>query len=318
MKKRLIPAVLCLLLLCACARQETPFLPPPADPVELVDLQEEAVALSEAPPAVVLGLRPQTGALVKKHDRAEIDYSHSDEGYVMVKVTRDSGKRWKAQVKGPTTTYTYNLTPESWTAFPLSDGSGTYQISVFENVTGSKYAHVLSHKWTVKLKDEFLPFLYSNQYVNFEAAPKTVEQAAQLAEDCETALEKVAAIYDFTVETLSYDKELAKTVQSGYLPQLDKVLEKKTGICFDYAALMAGMLRSQDVPCKLVVGYAGTAYHAWISVWTEEQGWIDNVIWFDGSAWQRMDPTFASSGGKSAAILRYIGDGSNYTAKYFY
>ena len=98
----------------------------------------------------------------------------------------------------------------------------------------------------------------------------------------------------------------------------DQVLEKKSGICFDYAALMTGMLRSQGVPCKLVVGYAGTVYHAWISVWTAEHGWVDNVVYFNGSSWQRMDPTFASSGGKDPAILRYIGDGSNYTARYFY
>ena len=59
-------------------------------------------------------------------------------------------------------------------------------------------------------------------------------------------------------------------------------------------------------------------YHAWISVWTAEHGWIDNVIYFNGTAWQRMDPTFAASGGKDPVILKYIGDGSNYTARYFY
>ncbi|MBQ2868224.1 MAG: transglutaminase domain-containing protein, partial [Firmicutes bacterium] len=96
------------------------------------------------------------------------------------------------------------------------------------------------------------------------------------------------------------------------------VLEEKKGICFDYAAMMTAMLRSQDVPCKLVVGYAGTAYHAWINVWTEESGWIDAVVFFDGKTWQRMDPTFASSAKQSEAIMKYIGDGSNYTAKYFY
>jgi len=31
-----------------------------------------------------------------------------------------------------------------------------------------------------------------------------------------------------------------------------------------------------------------------------------------------MDPTFASSGGGSSDIIDYIGDGSNYTPKYFY
>ena len=122
----------------------------------------------------------------------------------------------------------------------------------------------------------------------------------------------IVGIYD------DYDKEKAATVKSGYLPVLDEVLKEKKGICFDYASLMTGMLRSQGVPCKLVVGYAGTAYHAWISVWTEESGWVDGVIFFDGKAWQRMDPTFASSGKQSKAIMEYIGDGSHYTAKYLY
>ena len=126
------------------------------------------------------------------------------------------------------------------------------------------------------------------------------------------------AVYEYVVKNITYGKQLASSVQSGYLPVLYTVLAKKTGICFDYAALMAGMLRSQGIPCKLVVGYAGTAYHAWISVWTAENGWVEGVIYFDGATWQRMDPTFASSGKQSDAIMKYIGDGKNYTAKYLY
>ena len=67
-----------------------------------------------------------------------------------------------------------------------------------------------------------------------------------------------------------------------------------------------------------MVGYAGTAYHAWISVWSEETGWVDGTIYFDGISWQRMDPTFASSGKQSVAIKKYIGDNANYTVKYTY
>jgi len=66
------------------------------------------------------------------------------------------------------------------------------------------------------------------------------------------------------------------------------------------------------------VGYAGKAYHAWISVWTEDSGWVDGAIFFDGESWQRMDPTFASSGKRSDSIMKYIGDGKNYTEKYLY
>lgn len=259
-----------------------------------------------------------SGILVKSTEKAIIDYSNTKDGYVMVRFTAPTDKKLKAQVQGPTTTYTYNLTPEKWAAFPLSDENGTYKITVFQNTTGNKYATVVSLTADVQMTDEFAPFLRSNQHVDFDAAPKTVAKAAALTEGCFAPLEKVEKVYDFVVASLTYDTQLAANVTSGYLPELDKVLENGKGICFDYAALMTGMLRSQGVPTKLVVGYAGTVYHAWISVWSEADGWIDGVIWFNGESWQRMDPTFASSGGGSSDIMDYIGNGSNYVPKYFY
>ena len=280
-------------------------------------MEQEAGAMETAPPAVpTLPSVTHPGILVKSGGGAVIDYSHAAQGYVMVAYEKDTQQRLKVQVKGPRTTYTYTLPAQEWTAFPLSDENGDYQIVVYENVSGSKYATVLSVQLEVALADEFAPFLHANQYVNYDDAPNTVAKAAELATGITEPLEKVAAIYDFVISTLTYDKELAANVQSGYLPSLDTVLEKKTGICFDYAALMTGMLRSQGIPAKLVVGYAGTVYHAWISVWTEQTGWIDGVIYFDGASWQRMDPTFAASAGEE--IMEYISNGENYRAKYFY
>ena len=160
--------------------------------------------------------------------------------------------------------------------------------------------------------------LRPSQYVDYGVAPNAVAKAEELTKDKTDTLAKVTAVYEFVVKNLTYDKQMAATVQSGYLPVLDTVLAKKSGICFDYAALMTGMLRSQGIPCKLVVGYAGTAYHAWISVWSEETGWVEGVVYFNGTTWQRMDPTFASTGKQSEAVMRYIGDGTNYTVKYLY
>lgn len=272
-----------------------------------------------ASPTLLDILRPEaSGALTEETDRAMIDYSNTPDGYVMARWKETPEKRIKVQVKGPTTTYTYNLTKDTWETFPLSDGNGAYQIAVYENVEGSKYALVQSVSVEVELSDEFAPFLRPNQYVDYADAEQSVKTAAQLTYGKETELEKVQAVYEYVVQNLTYDKELAATVKSGYLPDLDGVLMSKKGICFDYAALMTGMLRSQSVPCKLVVGYAGEVYHAWISVYTEKDGWIDGVIYFDGAAWKRMDPTFASSGNQSDEIMDYIGDGTNYKEKYLY
>jgi len=80
---------------------------------------------------------------------------------------------------------------------------------------------------------------------------------------------------------------------------------------------MAAMLRSQGIPTKLVIGYTGDVYHAWISVYCKEDGWLDNVIHFDGHSWELVDPTFAASGSASE-VSQYIGDGSNYTVKFLH
>jgi transglutaminase-like putative cysteine protease len=149
-------------------------------------------------------------------------------------------------------------------------------------------------------------------------APNSIAKAKELVGDIPDALDKVAVVYDYVVDNFVYDDYKAATVKSGYLPVLDTVLEEKKGICFDYASLMAGMLRSQGVPCKLIVGYAGSAYHAWISVWTEEFGWIDGAIYFDGTMWHRMDPTFASSGQRSEFIMDFINNDYNYSTEYSY
>ena len=240
----------------------------------------------------------------------------------MVNYTAATDKRLKVKLVSPSSAneyYQYNLTPNTWTTFPLSDGNGEYKVSVLESTDKEgRYAVVASVTFQVTLKDEFAPFLRPNQYVDYEEAANTLAKAKELVGSETDTLKKVQLVYDFVVKNVTYDTEKAASVQSGYLPVLDTVLATGKGICFDYAALMVGMLRSQNVPCKLVVGYAGTQYHAWVSVWTAEDGWIDGVIYFDGTTWQRMDPTFASGSNSSQAILQYIGDGSNYTAKYFY
>jgi hypothetical protein len=288
--------------------------------VEIQALDAEIVALTETVPAPTPALPEAvaSGTKTKKVSKAVIDYSNTQDGYVMVQFTGTTKTRIKAQVKGPTTTYTYNVTPGVWEVFPISDGNGKYQVSVFENVSGTKYAAVTSVAMDVTLKDEFAPFLLANQYVNYKLDSKTVAKAKELVKPEMKVLEKVGAVYNFVVGNLVYDTQKAATVKSGYLPVVDTVLAENKGICFDYAALMTSMLRSQGVPCKLVVGYAGTAYHAWISVWSAETGWVDGAIMFDGKTWQRMDPTFASSGKKSESIMKYIGDGKNYTVKYLY
>ena len=271
--------------------------------------------------ATDLLLPEASGTAVKQSSKAVIDYSHAADGYVMVRFTAATSKKLKAMVIGPSSEkYTYNLTAGQWVTLPLSQGNGSYKVGVYENVTGTKYAEAAAASISVTLTDEFAPFLRPNQYVDYAPAEKTIAKARELAGSETDALKLVEKVYGYVVSNMSYDKQLAAKVSgaSGYLPVLDSVLDAKKGICFDYGSLTAGMLRALGIPCKLVVGYAGKAYHAWINVWTKETGWVEKVIYFDGNTWVRMDPTFASSSKRSESIMKYIGDGSNYTPQKFY
>ena len=294
--------------------------------VDLGALLDEGVPLSFVPLAAVsMVLTPSApGTATKANSSTVIDYSNAKDGYVMVKWTGGDGKI-KVLIKGPTAgkgvydSYQYNLrTDGEYEVFPLSDGSGKYSIGVYKNTSGSQYATVQTASIDVKLSDELAPFLRPSQYVNYAAGSAAVSKAGELCDGVSDNLAKVEKVYTFVVNNVTYDKVKAKTVKSGYLPDVDKTLSTKKGICFDYAALMCAMLRSQNVPVKLIVGYTGSVYHAWINVYSEKDGWIEGKIYFDGKQWKLMDPTFASSGNQSDQIMEYIGKGENYSAKYQY
>ncbi len=289
--------------------------------INAVNLSGEVNAVTEAAPAlsnVLAAAAP--GTVVYSNSKAAIDASNTADGYIMVAYTGGASSKIKVLIDCPSgIRYTYDLNAYgSYEAFPLSDGNGSYTIGIYENISGSQYATAYTNTVSVALSNQFAPFLRPNQYVNFTTGSATANQAAYLCSGLSSELDKVTAIYNYVVTNFTYDRELAANVQSGYIPNLDTVLANKKGICFDYAALMTAMLRCQGVPTKLVIGYSGTAYHAWISTYTESQGWVNGVIHFDGNQWKLMDPTFASTGNSSSQILQYIGNGSNYSAKFLY
>lgn len=285
----------------------------PGVPGKTIEAEGETVDVSTASYTILVP--EHSGTDEQRNDKAVIDYSHINDGYFMVQRIAETDHRYKVLVKVKNLTYNYNIDTGDWAAFPLSEGDNTYQVQVLENVSGTKYANVISVSFQAKIDDPFAPFLRPNLHVNYLNAPNTMEKGAELTAGCEGPLSKVDAVFGFITSTINYDYLLAATVETGYLPDLDRILKRKRGICYDYSSLMTAMLRSQNVPCKLVFGYVGKIYHAWISVWVEEEGWID-VIHFDGKTWQRMDPTFTAAGTRDETVKKYVGNGNNYAVKY--
>lgn len=292
--------IFCICLFCACnppADHEASDEPPVFSPLR--------VLVPEAPGTEILGNPPLT-----------LDVSNTDQGYLTAR--NDSPeKRANLQLQAPDAVlYSYFLEPGETAVIPFTGGGGNYQITCYQQVSGSQYAALYAEQLEVILENEFLPYIYPNQYVNFSPESEASKKALSMLPDDAADVEALDAVYTYVTGSIIYDTEKAANVDAGYLPDVDDTLESGTGICFDYAALMTAMLRSRDIPCKLQIGYSGDIKHAWIDVYIRSKGWVEGAIVFDGETWQRMDPTFDANSTDKDFIRSFIGDGTNYTVQF--
>ena len=262
-----------------------------------------------------------SGTTTYGNDVTTIDVSNVSDGYIMANYTGTCPKV-KLQIIGPGSyKCTYNLNTTEYQAFPLTGGNGSYTITVNENIQDKEYSVSYELNLDVTITDPFSPYLTPSSYVNYHSRTRAVELAAQLCETAADDLDCVSAVYNYVIDNISYDYDKAEKITSGalssYIADIDGTLSSGKGICLDYAALMACMLRTQHIPTRLEVGYAGMAYHAWISVYIKDVGWVNGIVSFDGSSWSLMDPTFAATNSEEE-LKEFIGDGTNYSVRYIY
>lgn len=245
---------------------------------------------------------------------ARVDTSQVAQGYLGVKIS-DAGT-FKVRLEKDET-YTYDLSSDGTpNYYPLQMGDGTYRLTVYRNVTGNKYSTEGTKNIDVKLDNEFQPFMHPNVFSSYGERSAAVAQAQSLCAGLSTDTEKVSVIYQWLSKTIQYDYDFAKNPGDGYVPDPDRTLSTKKGICFDYASLAAAMIRSQQIPCKLITGYVqpNDIYHSWNMVYLQDKGWITTSIQASVDEWGRIDVTFEATSGDA----QFVGNGSNYTTRYTY
>ena len=232
------------------------------------------------------------GTTTLKNNGCEIDTSKAAAGTIRV---RQNGNPTKVKVlvyfNGSSKYYQYTIpTNNTWTSIPLQSGSGTYKVRFMKQVSGNSYSQMYSVTFQVGMQNANSAYLNPSQYVVYNSGSACVAKAKSLVSGAGSDAQKVSKIYSYIVNNISYDYDKMKNLPSGYLPNPDSTLAGRKGICFDYAALMAAMLRSQGVPCKLVIGNADGQYHAW------------NMVYVNGS-WQLYDPTFGAAGQRAGSYV---------------
>lgn len=236
-----------------------------------------------------------------------IDYNMDDWGLLAVSADIDTDKKLKLKVCKDDAIYYYNLTPFKVTRIPLQSGSGSYKVEFFENITGTEYQRLAGKQIDVSMPDPNAVFLRASQMVNFDGASYTAKFAYALTKDLRSDTEKANAIFEYLVRNITYDYDKIKSIPSSYVPDADEIIKNGRGICYDYAVLMAVMLRESGIPSKLVMGYRNglDTYHAW------------NEVFLNGE-WITVDTTFDAveyRNGKPYALKK---DAGLYTAQKIY
>ncbi|MDQ6420663.1 transglutaminase-like domain-containing protein [Paenibacillus sp. LHD-117] len=234
---------------------------------------------------------------------AWLDTSELSQGVVKVSYDAKSAPKMKVMITKGKESYTYNLTAGRTTeVFPLQLGNGEYKVMLLENISGKSYKAVKQQAVTLSLKDEKVVYLNSVQNVSWTSSSKAIAKAQELAKGKKTDEEKAKAVYDFIISNIAYDKNLAQTVTTDYLPSIDRTLTTKKDICYGYAALYAAMLRSLDIPAKLVMGDSDyvDVYHAW------------NEVYLNGK-WVTIDTTVDAGMKQSNKPLSWMKDVAKYS-----
>ncbi|PYI50565.1 transglutaminase domain-containing protein [Paenibacillus flagellatus] len=206
-----------------------------------------------------------------------LDTANANRGTITIRYDVKPEVKTKLMVAHGSDKYTYTLTPGvSGQSFPLQMGGGDYTVTVLEQKSGTQYRVVSEAVLTVELANDASVYLGSVQNVNWNEADEAVKLAKELTKNATTDLEKVQVLYDYIIRNIRYDDALAADVPADYIPDIDRTLASGKDICYGYASLFAAMLRSVDVPAKLVMGDSDyvTAYHAWNEVYADGQWMI--------------------------------------------
>lgn len=216
----------------------------------------------------------------------KLDDSKISKGILRVAYLNPDCDKAKLRLKLDGKKYYYNLANTGkYENFSMQMGNGEYEVKVYENEHDNKYKCVFKEYVDVEVDEEKEDEKYkeSIQNVKYDKDDEVVKLAKKLTKHDDDDEEKVESIYKYIVKNIDYDYGKLSELPYNYVPDNEKTLDDEEGICYDYASLMAAMLRSQDIPVKLIKGYSKVTkgYHAW------------NEVKIDGR-WIIIDTTYDS------------------------
>ena len=241
---------------------------------------------------------------------------YTGQGLLRICYDSDTDAKLKLQVLLGDNNIVYNLGGDGTVEdFPLQYGNGEYTARIMENVQDDEYVVIESKTFSVDVADENAVYLNSVQNVDWDYTMLPIEDVRNIvvqslleAEQNGLLFSCAEDLYNYIIQNITYDNDKVNALGYDYVPDIEQTYVDGKGICYDYASLLAAMLRSINIPTKLVKGYANsspTVYHAW------------NEIYIDGE-WLIIDTTHDSALLRSGQPFDLEKDRADYSTVYEY
>ncbi len=234
---------------------------------------------------------PDTSFRNEQGESGAIDLSNIRDGYILARC--EAGRTAYLQIEKDGKRINEFLPANNeWHTYPLTMDDGAYTATICLRRSGNLYDKQVAVAFEAAMPDPMTKFLLPNYLVDYGEDSAVVALAHQLYAEAATDEELVQNTLLWMQDNLQYndapimDENDQLTVEY-YLPDLERVLREKHGICSDYAALFAAIMRINGIPCQMIYGdlrfeTGGVKYHAWNLLWVEDE---------QGGAWRGYDPT---------------------------
>lgn len=205
------------------------------------------------------------------------DVSSSRHGWI--RVYGDINSKEKLRVVKGNDEVIYTAADGANFIIPLQFGAGIYRFYIYRLIEKKTYKCIGSRKLNAKFYNFKEPFLHPNVYVDYDDAFADSIVYKFINEE-----DYFSAVKNYVVNFYNYDY-IRALLKKDAMPDIQRCYEKKLGTCQDLAAMTVAIWRSLGIPAKLVIGYVGKNYHAWVE-------------YLKKGVWEVFDPTVEILGRK--------------------
>jgi transglutaminase-like putative cysteine protease len=136
--------------------------------------------------------------------------------------------------------------------------------------------------------------------------PRVPELARQITANAGNDYDRAAAIESYLTSRYGYTLQLLDAPQADPLAHF--LFVRKQGHCEYFSSAMAVMLRTLNIPARIVNGFRGGEFNdvtgSYIVRARDAHSWVE--AWFPGHGWVAFDPTPASSETRAGAWKRFL------------